>query len=293
MSGAGRFGVMLYPDQPVPVLLERVQWLADLGFDQVFLPDHSADLRDRRHLWFDSWSILAAAASNVERVRLGILVANQILRPPSRVAKQAITVDHLSGGRFELGIGAGLFDWDHHSVGEDPWSPRERAERFADYVAIVDGLLRGSDVMFSYAGSRLWVKDIARVPGSLQSPRLPIIVAGQSPTVLRVAATHADVWNTLGPPGAPADVVLNTTAEQNRKIDRLAIAAGRDPAAIRRSYTIFGSWDPLGGKFGFAEIFERFEEIGITDFVLDWPDDSLRDEFERVATEVIPALRAR
>lgn len=79
-----RFGVMLYPDENLPVLLDRIRWLEELGFDQVFLPDHSGDLRDRRRQWYDSWAVLAAAAVSTRRIRLGMLVANQILRPPSQ-----------------------------------------------------------------------------------------------------------------------------------------------------------------------------------------------------------------
>jgi alkanesulfonate monooxygenase SsuD/methylene tetrahydromethanopterin reductase-like flavin-dependent oxidoreductase (luciferase family) len=122
-----QFGVMLYPDERIDVLVDRIQWLEELGFDQVFLPDHSANLRNRHTPWFDSWAVLAAGALNTTRIRLGVLVANQILRPPAQLAKQAVTLDHLSGARFELGIGAGIFDWDHFSVGEQPWSPKERA----------------------------------------------------------------------------------------------------------------------------------------------------------------------
>ncbi|MEU4746612.1 LLM class flavin-dependent oxidoreductase, partial [Actinosynnema sp. NPDC023658] len=210
----GKFGVMLYPDRPFPVLVERIRWVESLGFDQVFLPDHSADLRDRWGTWFDSWAVLAAGAVATERIRLGVLVANQILRPPVQLAKQATALDHLSGGRFDLGIGAGIFPFDHYSVGEQPWSPKERAERFTDYVAIVDGVLRGTGGMFSYTGSHLWVRDVATAPGPVRPPRLPITVGGQSPTLLRVAAQRADTWNTHGPPGASADEVLAATARQ-------------------------------------------------------------------------------
>jgi len=103
-----QFGVMLYPDRPFPVLIERVKWLEELGFDQIFLPDHSGDLRDRRRTWYESWSVLAIASLAIEHIRLGTMVANQILRPPSQLARQATAIDHLSGGRLELGIGAGL-----------------------------------------------------------------------------------------------------------------------------------------------------------------------------------------
>ncbi|HEU5157694.1 MAG TPA: LLM class flavin-dependent oxidoreductase [Streptosporangiaceae bacterium] len=289
MGPVRQFGVMMYPDQPYPLLVERIKWLESLGFDQICLPDHSADPRDRRGMWFDSWSVLAVAALNTERVQLGVLVANQILRPPAQLAKQAIALDHLSGGRFELGIGAGIFHWDHDSVGSLPPSAQERAERFADYVAIVDGVLRGG--LFSYSGKHLWVKDVVTVPGSVRSPRLPICVGGQSPTLIRVAAERADRWNTHGPPGATAEEVLRITDEQNRRIDHLAVAADRDPAAIRRAYTIFGPWDPRGGRHTYEEIFERFGAVGITDFVLDWPGDEHLEEFERVARDVLPRLR--
>jgi alkanesulfonate monooxygenase SsuD/methylene tetrahydromethanopterin reductase-like flavin-dependent oxidoreductase (luciferase family) len=283
---------MLYPDQPIDVLIERIVWLEGLGFDQIFLPDHSANLRDRRAPWFDSWAVLAAGALSTSRIRLGVMVANQILRPPAQLAKQAITLDHLSNGRFELGIGAGIFAWDHLSVGEQPWSPRERALRFADYVAIVDGLLhRVGDEPFSYKGDRLWVEDVMAAPGPLQSPRLPIIVGGQSPTVVRVAAERADVWNTHGRPGASAEEVLVTTAEQSRRIDDLATAAGRDPASIRRSYTLFGPWDPRAGRYSYDDVFSSFSAIGISDFVLDWPDEDDLHTFEAAAREVLPGWR--
>jgi alkanesulfonate monooxygenase SsuD/methylene tetrahydromethanopterin reductase-like flavin-dependent oxidoreductase (luciferase family) len=220
-----------------------------------------------------------------------VLVANQILRPPAQLAKQAVTLDHLSGARFELGIGAGIFDWDHLSVGEQPWSLRERALRFADYVAIVDGLLRAGGEPFSYSGGRLWVEDVTAVPGPLQSPTLPIIVGGQSPTVVRVAAEYADVWNTHGRPGASADEVLTATAEQSRTIDELAASAGRDPASIRRSYTLFGPWDPRAGRYTYEDVFSSFGAIGISDFVLDWPDEDDRATLEAAAREVLPAWR--
>lgn len=282
---------MLYPDQPIEALIERIQWLESLGFDQVFLPDHSANLRNRRGPWYDSWAVLAAGALNTRRIKLGVLVANQILRAPAQLAKQAVTLDHLSNGRFALGIGAGIFAWDHLSVGEQPWSPKERAARFTDYVAIVDGLLHTGGEPFTYRGNRLWVEDAVAVPGPLQSPRLPIIIGGQSPTVLRVAAACADVWNTHGRPGASADEVLTATAEQSEAIDAMAADAGRDPASIRRSYTLFGPWDPRAGRYTYEDVFTSFGAIGISDFVLDWPDDEHLDGFEAAARRVLPGWR--
>ena len=197
-----KFGVLVYPDGGLPDIPRQFRWLEDLGFDQVLVPDHSADLRNRGGPWFDGWSLLPIAAHTTDRIRIGTLVSNPILRPPATLARQALTVDHLSGGRLDLGIGAGIFDWDHHAVGEEPWSPRERAGRFADYTAIVDGILSGTGDPLTYEGQWLHARDVATSPGSIQRPRPTIITGGQSPTVLRVSAERADVWNTHGPSSA-------------------------------------------------------------------------------------------
>lgn len=290
-TGRRRFGMMVYPDAPREMLFERFRQAEDLGFDQVFVPDHSGDLRDRSAPWFDGLGILAAATTQTATIRLGTLVANPILRPPSELAKWARTIDHLSGGRLDIGIGAGLFSWDHAAVGEEPWSPKERAGRFADYVAIVDGILRGTGEPFSFEGDRLRVKEVATAPGPMQLPRPPIIVGGQSPTVLRTAARFADVWNTIGPMGAGAEEIVDATARQNRQLDELCEAAGRDPKTLRRSYATFGPFDTWEGTVPFAEVVERFGEIGMTEFVIDWPPAERMAELERLARDVIPTLR--
>ena len=85
--------------------------------------------------------------------------------------------------------------------------------------------------------------------------------------------------------------MLTATAEQSRRLDELALAAGRDPASIRRSYTIFGEWDPRAGRYTYEDVFDSFGAIGISDFVLDWPDDDYVDTFEAAAREVLPARR--
>jgi alkanesulfonate monooxygenase SsuD/methylene tetrahydromethanopterin reductase-like flavin-dependent oxidoreductase (luciferase family) len=106
--------------------------------------------------------------------------------------------------------------------------------------------------------------------------------------VVRVAAERADAWNTHGRPGASADEVLTTTAEQSRRIDDLAVAAGRDPSSILRSYTLFGPWDPRAGRYTYEDVFWSFGAIGISEFVLDWPDEHGMDAFEAAAREVLP-----
>ena len=288
-----KFGVLVYPDAGLIENPRVFRWLEDLGFDQVLVPDHSADLRDRGGPWFDGWSLLPIAAHTTDRIRIGTLVSNPILRPPATLARQALTIDHLSGGRLDLGIGAGIFDWDHHAVGEEPWSPRERAGRFADYVAIVDGILSGTGDPFAYEGRWLHARGVATSPGSIQRPRPTIITGGQSPTVLRVSAERADVWNTHGPIVDDPVEILETTARQNRQLDELCRAIGRDPTSLRRSFTSFGPFDIWKGNASLESVVERFSAIGMTEFVIDLPRRERLEEFERLAVEVLPALRGR
>lgn len=285
------FGVLLYPDSSPLDLPRQFRWLEELGFDQVFVPDHSSNLRDRDGDWFDGWSVLPLAAAATERIRIGTLVSNPILRPASTLARQALTVDHLSGGRLDLGIGAGLFDWDHHAVGEEAWPPRERAGRFADYVAILDGILRGGGERFSHDGDWLWARYVPTAPAALQRPRPTLITGGQSPTVLRVTAERADVWNTIGPMSDDAEEIVTATARQNKRLDELCEANGRDPGSLRRSFTPFGPFDFWHNPISFEEIVDRFTAIGMSEFVLDLPSADRAAELEKLATQTIPALR--
>jgi alkanesulfonate monooxygenase SsuD/methylene tetrahydromethanopterin reductase-like flavin-dependent oxidoreductase (luciferase family) len=282
---------MLYPDASLLELPEQFRWLEELGFDQVFLPDHSADLRNRDGAWFDGWSVLPLAAAATERIRIGTLVSNPILRPAATLARQALTVDHLSGGRLDLGIGAGLFDWDHHAVGEQPWSPRERAGRFADYVAILDGILRGEQDRFTHNGEWLSARDVPTAPGSIQRPRPTLITGGQSPTVLRVTAERADVWNTIGPITDDADDIVAVTARQNKLLDDLCVTNGREPTSLRRSYTPFGPFDFWHQPISFESMVDQFSAIGMTEFVIELPPSARSAEFEKLASHTIPALR--
>jgi alkanesulfonate monooxygenase SsuD/methylene tetrahydromethanopterin reductase-like flavin-dependent oxidoreductase (luciferase family) len=286
-----RFGIMVMLDAAVETMLEQARQAEALGFDQVFFPDHMGDFRNMAGPWFDGWSMIAAAAIATKTIRIGALVSNPILRAPALLAKQAITVDHLSGGRLDLGIGAGLFAHDHHAVGSEPWQAKERAERFAEYVEIVDGVLRGAGQPYSFDGRWLWARDVPTAPGPVQQPRPPLIVGGQSPTVRRVAAAWADVWDTHGPIGASFEEILETTARQNRELDEFCSAAGRNPASLRRSLTTLLATDPWSAPVSFEEVVERFTPAGITEFVIGWPPEDRLGELERLAQVVMPGLR--
>lgn len=281
-----RFGVIVMQDAPADEVLARFRRIEELGFDQAYIADHIGDFRAIDGPFLDGWSLLAAAAVTTSRVAVGPLVNNPILRAPSVVAKQAMTVDRLSGGRLELGLGAGVFELDHHAVGSPPWPVRERVRRFAEYVAIVDGALRARGTPFTYEGGWYRVRDLPTAPGPVGRP--PIIVGGQAPTMLRTAVAHADVWNTNGQFGAPVADIVARTREQNAELDELCRAAGRDPATLRRQFLLWDTTDPLAPGASFTELVERLTAVGIEDFVLGWPAD--QSEQEKFDEEVLPAV---
>ena len=294
-----RFGIEVPQDAPFATLIERWQQAEELGFDHLWVADHLADTRTDhsggyRNLggtWFDGWTVLAVMAKETTCIRIGTLVSNPVLRPPALLAKEALTIDHLSGGRLELGIGTGIEPLDHATMGLDYWSPQERVARFSEYVEVVDGLMRSPSRAYAFEGRYYRTQEAAMGPPPIQQPRPPITVGGQSPRVLRVAAERADCWNTAGPLGVGMDEILETTRQQNERLDELCVAFGREPTELRRSLFMVGALDAWTSPEAVEWIVKRFGEIGIGEFVLFWPPDERLDLFEHVATEVIPSLK--
>lgn len=289
-----RFGVLDVPDAPFPRLMERWRLVEDLGFDYLWAPDHTANplAAGGPGPLFDGWTTLAAMAAHTGRVRVGTLVTNPILRHPTVLARQAAAVDNLSGGRLEVGIGTGIAGFDHAAVGSDYWSPRERARRFAEYVGIVADILSADGRPVSFAGTYYSTSGARAAPGPLQRPRPPITVGGQSPTVLRVAASHADCWNTHGPFGAGVEHILDVTRQQNKLLDERCAACGRNPASLRRSLLLVDALDPWASPDALERIVDAFWGVGVREFTVMWPGDDRRRGLERAATTVIPRLRS-
>lgn len=285
-----RFGILIPQDAPFDELATRWRRAEDLGFDAAYVADHTGDYRNLNGYWLDGWTTLAHVAAATERIRVGTLVANPLLRHPAQLARQAAAVDRLSGGRLELGIGTGIAGFDHDAVGERYWSPGERTARFAEYVAVVDGVLRSPSRTFHYDGRYVRSSGVALNPAPVQRPRPPITVGGQSPTVLRVAARHADCWNTHGPYGRSLDEILDITAAQNQRLDELCREVGRNPAAVRRSLLLFDALDAWTAPDQLGKVVSRFGDVGMHEFVIFWPPAGREAELEDVA-ELMEAMR--
>jgi len=300
MGNQLRFSVLVLPNVAWPELLRRCKHVEELGFDTVNLADHLTDWAGGKGPWFELWTQLAAVAQATTRIRLATLVAQIPLRNPAMFALEALTADHISGGRLDVGLGTGLeIDPSYRMMGVENWSAKERVARFGEYVQIVDKLLREEETTFQ---GRFYKTDAAALrPRPVQSPRPPIIVAAMGPVMLGHAARHADIWNSISF-AKTFEAQLEETRQRVAAMDKKCAAIGRDPATLRRSYLMF---DPTarssGGKIKYYEseetcrrMVEQVLALGITDIGLYYPMlDEQVPMFERIARNLVPALRAK
>ena len=291
-----RFQVELLPDIEWTELRRRLLHVEQLGFDVATTADQFVDWKNPTVPWFDVWALLAAFAEATDRIRLAPCVAQIPMRDPATFARQVLTVDHVSDGRVEAGLGLGLtVDPGYGMIGAPNWDNPERAARFGEYVRIVDDLLTSSAC--SFAGEYYTV-DSAAVHRSRQDPRPPITIAAMGPRMMRYAATHADTWNTMSF-GAGADVLLSDAAALKNKMTGACEETQRDPASLRHSFLLFDAdARDTGGRLFYYESAAAFEdlvgrlfELGFDEIGVYYPIDAQRDMFEEIAASVIPGLR--
>jgi alkanesulfonate monooxygenase SsuD/methylene tetrahydromethanopterin reductase-like flavin-dependent oxidoreductase (luciferase family) len=269
-----RLGVVILPEHPWSIGRDIWRRAEQLGFDHAWTYDHLAWRSLRDSTWFGAIPTLTAAAGVTERIRLGPLVASPNFRHPVPFAKELISLDDISGGRLTLGIGSGGVGWDATMLGKEPWSMRERGDRFAEFVDLTDRLLRAPATSFT---GRFYAADEARTyPGCLQQPRIPFAVAAMGPRAMRVAAAYADTWVTTGgrwnDERLAADAGGAVVRAQMERLDDACIAIGRDPGSVSRLVLSGINLDAgLGSAAAFAATLDAYEHAGVTDFVVHWP----------------------
>jgi alkanesulfonate monooxygenase SsuD/methylene tetrahydromethanopterin reductase-like flavin-dependent oxidoreductase (luciferase family) len=292
-----RVDVYLLPNRPWAVLLDRVRRVEAMGFGCAWFPDHFVNGLRREDDWFEAWTLLGALAACTDRVRLGTLVSSITLRNPSLLARAATTLDHLSGGRLELGIGAAGSRLDHAMTGIAERSGAERAGRLEEAVTIVRDLL--TEGRADAAGPQYPVDGAELRPSPVQRPRPPITVAALSERSIRLAARLGDAWNTqpMAAGGRFGDVLtgdeeLEVLRERMKVADRACEEAGRDPATLRRSYLLLGTYKAGPGEpDAFVRRAETLREVGLGELIVYWPDVPEREaDLERIADEALPRL---
>jgi alkanesulfonate monooxygenase SsuD/methylene tetrahydromethanopterin reductase-like flavin-dependent oxidoreductase (luciferase family) len=271
-----RFGAVVIPFEPWEQVVGWAHEVEELGLDYLWLPDHLVNPVGRKP-FYEGWTTVAALARETSRVRLGTLVSSIVFREPRLLAKQAIAVDHVSGGRLEVGVGAGS-DEDNEAAGLRPWTPRERSDRLRAFVDQLDGLLRGDE----------------RREFPLQRPRPPLTIAAWSPRNLRLAAERADRWNTMGGYGLSAEEGLARATEQNERLDSLCRQVGRDPRSLVRSFLHGYRWvaeTPFASNDAFAAFVERYRDAGFDELFFYYPPERFSPA-GTVSREVLEELRA-
>ncbi len=271
-----RFGVLNFCRSPYHELVQRIRQFESMGFDSAWVDD---DVLTPGYVDYEAWTLLGALAVETRRIRLGTMVTVPPFRFPAVLAVQVHTVDHISGGRIAIGLGAGGYSNNYGALGYDDWDPRERAERLEEYAAILSPLLRGEQVSFS--GRYYTVRD-AQAGQPVRSSRPPLIVAAHGERGLRTAARHADGWNTLGGQAYPAardpsarislaEAVASTKRLSDR-LDAICEEEGRDPRSITRSVLVYRTLDdPLASLDAFDEYVGAYQEIGIEEVIFYWP----------------------
>jgi len=242
-----RFGIATAPQQvdydDVVQVWREADTIPDI--EHAWLFDHLMPIAgDPSGPIFEGWTLLAALAAQTQRLRLGLLVTSNRFRPPAMLAKIAATVDIVSGGRLDFGIGAG-------SRPSIPWARREYEANglpYHDFIHSVESLAEACTVIrrlwtdtepFDFHGSYLDLTGALCNPKPIQRPHPPILIGGRSAPVLRVVAEHADLWNI---PGGDIDDALRRSAV----LDRYCTEIGRDPASVTRSIHLPVSYDEPG-----------------------------------------------
>ncbi|CAG7651222.1 LLM class flavin-dependent oxidoreductase [Actinacidiphila bryophytorum] len=265
----------------------------ELGFHTAYTYDHLSwrvPFRDRT--WFGALPTLTAAAGVTESIRLGTLVTSPNFRHPVPLAKELMTLDDISGGRVTLGVGAGGTGFDATVLGQQPWTPRERADRFAEFVEALDLLL--SQPATSFDGRSYSAVEARNIPGSVQTPRLPFAVAATGPRGMRLAAKYGQAWVTTGDPALyETGTAEESLAAIRGQIERLAAAltdASRDPGSVPRILlTGFtpDRTDPFQSVDAFVDFAGRHAEAGITEIVVHWPIPDSDFAYDRATLERI------
>src|SRR5580693_7568550 len=235
-----RFGIIILADQRWQDSARRWRLAEDYGFDHAWTYDHLGWRSLVDGPWFDAVPTLTAAAMVTSRIALG------------------------------LGAGAGGASFDTRVLGEPPLSPRERVDRFAEFAELLDMLLRTDRV--TWTGRYYRAVDARNLPGCVQQPRIPFVMAANGPRSIALAARFGDGWVTTGGPANDLAAWWRGVGEAARRLDDALTAAGRDPAAVPRYLSLDAAGVyALSSVAYLADAAGRAGDLGFTDIITHWP----------------------
>ena len=270
-----RHGIVILPQQPWAEARRTWQQAEELGFDHAWTYDHLSWKSLADQPWHATVPTLTAAASVTATIRLGTFVTSPNFRHPVPFAKDVATLDDIAGGRLILGVGSGGTGFDAAVLGQQELTPRQRHDRFAEFVRGLDQLLRfevpGSGGV-SFSGD-WFTADRARMVGQpAQSPRMPFIIAANGPKGLQLVAEYGDGWVTLGRESETPDEWWRSVAELSSRLDDTLTSTGRSPDSVERHLSLDSA-----GRFALSSV-DSWEDavgraagMGFTDVITHWP----------------------
>jgi alkanesulfonate monooxygenase SsuD/methylene tetrahydromethanopterin reductase-like flavin-dependent oxidoreductase (luciferase family) len=260
-------------------LQEQWQFAEETGLDSAWAFDHFMSLYNGdTGLCMDGWTLLGALALKTQRVQLGLLVTGMTHRHPSVLYKQAVTVDHISGGRLILGLGASWNQREHEAFGIEFPSPKVRVDRFAEAMEMLR-LFETQD-RASFQGEHFSLVDAPFEPKPVFG-HMPVLIGSRGKRMMRIIARHADQWDGSGTP--------EQYREHSERLDQHCREIGRDPLEIRR---VLGSG---GDKFDSEDRFRKhvhdYHAVGVRSFLFDMPLGTPSPTLRNIAEKVMPELR--
>lgn len=286
-----RVGVAILPEVD-PAHDDRWARAEAYGFAHAWSFDHLAWRSMADDPWHATVPVLAAAALQTSRIQLGTFVASPNFRHPVLFSKELMTLDVMSGGRLLVGIGAGGPGFDAAVLGNPELSPKDRADRFSEFVTVLDLLLRHP--VTTWSGEHYSAVEARTIPGPAQRPRPPFVVAAHGPRAIRLAVSQGDGWSTYGlaPVGATGTEWWTGVARATERFDQIAAEHGPPADGFRRVLDAGGGPGPLSSAAKVQDDLGRAAELGFTDVVIPWPRTS--EPFqgaESVLDELAPLLR--
>ncbi|MBK4346182.1 LLM class flavin-dependent oxidoreductase [Lacisediminihabitans changchengi] len=264
-----RFGIVILPQQPWTDA--RRLWVSaeTLGFDHAWTYDHLSWRSLADEPWGATIPTLTAAATATSTIRLGTFVASPNFRHPVTFAKDIATLDDIAGGRFILGVGSGGTGFDAYVLGYRELSPKERYERFAEFVTQLDALLRfETDGPISLDGDWFTAHEARMVGVPAQLPRVPFVMAANGPKALALTARYGQGWVTTGRDGATGEEWWESVRELSSRLDDTGSSVDRYLSLDS------GGQYALESVAAFDDLVGRAEHLGFTDVITHWPRES-------------------
>ncbi|WP_216212964.1 LLM class flavin-dependent oxidoreductase [Amycolatopsis aidingensis] len=290
-----RVGIVILPEDRWWAAEPKWRAAEEYGFDHAWTYDHLGWRSLVDGPWFDAVPTLTAAATVTSQLRLGTFVASPNFRHPVPFMRELNTLDDIADGRIIVGLGAGSAAYDAQVLGHPELSAGQRADRFIEFTEALDGLLTTDK--FDYQGSYFSAVGARNLPGPVQRPRMPFLIAANGPRTMRVVTRFGGGWVTTGRRSESMAEWWRSVGELTGRFEEVLGRSDRDPADIHRYLSLDAAPQySMSSAQAFADAAGRAGELGFTDVVAHWPRSTGPYQgheavLEQIVEDVLPELQ--